>query len=102
MIKLKDILKESPTAKATIATPKTWVDNFWNASGNLLNVVYWLSSLQLKAPQQIKKDAKLKGIINNLTKNDYVVDQAQAIVDVYKEMSSSQYKRAVTNYRKKR
>ena len=41
------------------------------------------------------------GIINNLTKNNYVVDQAQAVVDVYKEMSSSQYKIAVTMYKRK-
>ena len=43
-----------------------------------------------------------KGLLNLLTKNDYVVEQAQAVVDVYKEMSSSQYKRAVTNYKKKK
>ena len=47
-------------------------------------------------------ESNFKGILNLLTKNDYVVDQVQAVVDVYKEMSSSQYKRAVTNYKKKR
>ena len=47
-------------------------------------------------------ESNFKGIINLLTKNNYVVDQAQAVVDVYKEMSSSQYKRAVTMYKKKR
>ena len=47
-------------------------------------------------------ESNFKGILNNLTKNNYVVDQSQAVVDVYKEMSVSQYKRAVTNYKKKR
>ena len=47
-------------------------------------------------------ESNFKGIINNLTKNNYVVDQAQAVVDVYKEMSSSQYKRAVTIYKRKK
>ena len=47
-------------------------------------------------------EANFKGVLNLLTKNDYVVEQAQAVVDVYDEMSSSQYKRAVTNYKKKR
>ena len=47
-------------------------------------------------------EANFKGLLNLLTKNDYVVEQAQAVVDVYKEMSSSQYKRAVTNYKKKK
>ena len=59
-------LKEAPTSKATVASPKNWVDNMWNASGNLLNVVYWLSSLQLKAPKEIKQDKKLKKIIDGL------------------------------------
>ena len=47
-------------------------------------------------------EANFKGILNLLTDNDYVVEQAQAVVDVYAEMKSSQYKRAVTNYKKKR
>ena len=47
-------------------------------------------------------ESNFKGLLNLLTKNDYVVEQAQAVVDVYKEMSSPQYKRAVTNYKKKR
>ena len=47
-------------------------------------------------------ESNFKGVLNLLTDNDYVVEQAQAVVDVYKEMSSSQYKRAVTNYKKKR
>ena len=76
MIKLKELLKEyNPTRKATMSSPKTWTDNMWNASGNLLNVVYWLSSLQLKAPDVIKKDAKLKGIINNLKKLERQLDK---------------------------
>ena len=47
-------------------------------------------------------ESNFKGILNNLTKNDYVVEQTQAVVDVYKEMSSSQYKRAATNYKKRK
>ena len=47
-------------------------------------------------------ESNFKGIINLLTKNDYVVDQAQAVVDVYEELKSSQVKRAITNYKKKR
>ena len=47
-------------------------------------------------------ESNFKGILNNLTKNDYVVEQTQAVVDVYKEMSSSQYKRAVTMYKRKK
>ena len=47
-------------------------------------------------------ESNFKGLLNLLTKNDYVVEQAQAVVDVYKEMSSSQYKRAVTNYKKRK
>ena len=46
-------------------------------------------------------ESNFKGLLNLLTKNDYVVEQAQAVVDVYKEMSSSQYKRAVTMYKRK-
>ena len=76
MIKLKELLKEyNPTRKATMSSPKTWTDNMWNASGNLLNVVYWLSSLQLKAPKEIKNDPKLKGIINNLKKLERQLDK---------------------------
>ena len=76
MIKLKSLLKEyNPTRKATMASPKSWTDNMWNASGNLLNVVYWLSSLQLKAPKEIKSDSKLKGIINNLKKLERQLDK---------------------------
>ena len=59
-----------------------------------------LEGLAKRAKQGGESD--FKGILNLLTKNDYVVDQTQAVVDVYKEMSSSQYKRAVTNYKKKR
>ena len=40
MIKLKDILNEGPTRKATMASPKSWTDNMWNAAGQLLNNVY--------------------------------------------------------------
>ena len=61
-------LNEAPTSKATVSSPKNWHDNMWNASGELLRVVYWLSSLQLKGSDSIKKDAKLKRIIDNLKK----------------------------------
>ena len=47
-------------------------------------------------------ESNFKGILNYLTKNDYVVEQAQAVVDVYKEMSSSQYKRTVTMYKRRK
>ena len=67
-------LNEAPPAKATVSNPKNWHDNMWNASGELLRVVYWLSSLQLKASPKIKKDAKLKGIINNLKKLERQLD----------------------------
>ena len=114
MIKLKDILNEGKSGsiynmKKQIADGSFEPDNpevLIKGFGRLP-----LKDLERKVARELTDLAKragtggesnFKGILNLLTKNDYVVDQAQAVVDVYKEMSSSQYKRAVTNYKKKK
>ena len=114
MIKLKDLLKEGKSGsiynmKKQIADGSFEPDNpevLIKGFGRLP-----LKHIERKVAKDLEELAKrakqggesnFKGIINNLTKNNYVIDQAQAVVDVYKEMSSSQYKRAVTNYKKKR
>ena len=114
MIKLKSLLKEGKIGsiynmKKQIADGSFEPDNpevLIRGFGRLP-----LKDLERKVTRDLEELAKraksggesnFKGILNNLKKNDYVVDQAQAVVDVYKEMSASQYKRAVTNYKKKR
>tara|TARA_Y100000034_G_scaffold116931_1_gene155877 strand:+ start:194 stop:553 length:360 start_codon:yes stop_codon:yes gene_type:complete len=114
MIKLKSLLKEAKVGsiynmKKQIADGSFEPDNpevLIKGFGRLP-----LKDLERKVARDLEGMAKaaakggesnFKGILHLLTKNDYVVDQAQAVVDVYKEMSSSQYKRAVTNYKKKR
>ena len=114
MIKLKDLLKEGKVGsiynmKKQIAdgsfepdNPEVLIKGFGRLPLKHIErkVARDLEDLAKRAKQG--GESNFKGIINNLTKNDYVIDQAQAVADVYKEMSSSQYKRAVTNYKKKR
>ena len=114
MIKLKDLLKEGKIG--SIFNMKKEMEDGTFEPDNPEVLIRGFGRLPLKhIERKVARDlgelakraqkggeSNFKGIINNLTKNDYVVDQAQAVADVYKEMSSSQYKRAVTNYKKKR
>ena len=114
MIKLKSLLKEGKSG-SIYNMKKQMEDGSFEPDNPEVLIKGWgrlpLKHIERKVAKDLAELAKraqkggeknFKGIINNLTKNDYVVDQAQAVVDVYKEMSSSQYKRAVTNYKKKR
>ena len=114
MIKLKDLLKEGKVG-SIYNMKKQMADGSFEPDNPEVLIRGWgrlpLKHIERKVAKDLAELAKraqqggeknFKGIINNLTKNDYVVDQAQAVVDVYKEMSSSQYKRAVTNYKRKR
>ena len=114
MIKLKDLIKEGKIG--SIYNIKKEMEDGTFEPDNPEVLIKGFGRLPLKhIERKVAKDLgdlskraqqggekNFKGIINNLTKNNYVVDQAQAVVDVYKEMKSSQYKRAVTNYKKKR
>ena len=114
MIKLKSLLKEGKVGsiynmKKQMADGSFEPDNpevLIKNQGRLplkhieRKVAKDLTELAKRAQKGGEKN--FKGVLNLLTDNDYVVEQAQAVVDVYKEMSSSQYKRAVTNYKKKR
>ena len=114
MIKLKSLLKEGKVG-SIFNMKKEMEDGSFEPDNPEVLIRGWgrlpLKHIERKVAKDLAELAKraqqggeknFKGIINNLTKNDYVVDQAQAVVDVYKEMSASQYKRAVTNYKKKR
>ena len=114
MIKLKDILTEGKVG--SIYNMKKQMEDGTFEPDNPEVLIRGFGRLPLKhIERKVAKDlaelskraqkggeANFKGLLNLLTKNDYVVEQAQAVVDVYKEMSSSQYKRAVTNYKKKK
>ena len=114
MIKLKSLLKEGKVG--SIYNMKKHMEDGTFEPDNPEVLIRGFGRLPLKhIERKVARDlgelakraenggeSNFKGIINLLTKNNYVVDQAQAVVDVYKEMSSSQYKRAVTNYKKKR
>ena len=114
MIKLKSLLKEGKVG--SIYNMKKQIEDGTFEPDNPEVLIRGFGRLPLKhIERKVAKDLEelakraqqggeknFKGIINNLTKNNYVVDQAQAVVDVYKEMKSSQYKRAVTNYKKKK
>ena len=114
MIKLKSLLKEAKVGsiynmKKQIAdgsfepdNPEVLIKGFGRLPLKDLEkkVARDLEGLTKRAKQG--GDSNFKGILNLLTKNDYVVDQTQAVVDVYKEMSSPQYKRAVTNYKRRK
>ena len=114
MIKLKSLLKEGKIG-SIFNMKKQMEDGSFEPDNPEVLIRGWgrlpLKHIERKVAKDLGELAKraqqggeknFKGIINNLTKNDYVVNQAQAVVDVYKEMSASQYKRALTNYKKKR
>ena len=114
MIKLKSLLKEGKIG--SIYNMKKQMEDGTFEPDNPEVLIRGFGRLPLKdLERKVSRDlqdlskraqkggeSSFKGIVNLLTKNDYVVDQAQAVVDVYKEMSSSQYKRAVTMYKRKR
>ena len=114
MIKLKDILTEGKVGsiynmKKQIAdgtfepdNPEVLIKGFGRLPLKDLEKKVARDLTDLSKRARKGGESNFKGILNLLTKNDYVVDQTQAVVDVYKEMSSSQYKRAVTIYKKKR
>ena len=114
MIKLKSLLTEAKVG-SIYNMKKQIADGSFEPDNPEVLIRGWgrlpLKHIERKVAKDLAELAKraqkggesnFKGIINLLTKNDYVVEQSQAVVDVYKEMSSSQYKRAVTNYKKKR
>ena len=114
MIKLKDILTEGKVG--SIYNMKKQMEDGTFEPDNPEVLIRGFGRLPLKhIERKVAKDlaelskraqkggeANFKGLLNLLTKNDYVVEQAQAVVDVYKEMSSSQYKRAVTMYKRRK
>ena len=114
MIKLKDLLKEGKVG-SIYNMKKQMADGSFEPDNPEVLIRGWgrlpLKHIEKKVARDLAEltkraqkggEANFKGVLNLLTKNDYVVEQAQAVVDVYDEMSSSQYKRAVTNYKKKR
>ena len=114
MIKLKDILTEGKVGsiynmKKQMAdgsfepdNPEVLIKGFGRLPLKHIERKVAKDLAELSKRAQKGGESNFKGLLNLLTKNDYVVEQAQAVVDVYKEMSSSQYKRVVTNYKKKR
>ena len=62
MIKLKDILKEK--------VDKKWPLNWHNATKQLLDSISWVSALTYapKIPKVVKKDKKLKKLVDELLK----------------------------------
>ena len=114
MIKLKSLLKEGKVG--SIYNMKKQMEDGSFKADNPEVLIRGFGRLPLKdLERKVARDlgelskraqkggeSNFKGIINNLTKNDYVVEQSQAVVDVYDEMSSSRYKRAVTMWKKKR
>ena len=114
MIKLKSLLKEGKVG-SIYNMKKEMEDGTFEPDNPEVLIRGWgrlpLKHIERKVARDLEDLAKrakqggesnFKGIINLLTKNDYVVEQAQAVVDVYKEMSSSQYKRAVTMYKRRK
>ena len=114
MIKLKSLLKEGKVGSIYNMKKQMEDGSFEPDNPEVLIKGFGrlpLKDLERKVTRDLEGLAKrakqggesnFKGILNNLTKNDYVVDQAQAVYDVYQEMKSPKYKRAVTNYRKKK
>ena len=114
MIKLKSLLKEGKVG-SIYNMKKQMEDGTFEPDNPEVLIRGWgrlpLKHIERKVAKDLAEltkraqkggESNFKGILNLLTDNDYVVEQAQAVVDVYKEMSSSQYKRAVTNYKKKK
>ena len=114
MIKLKDLIKEGKVGSIYNMKKQMQDGSFEPDNPEVLIKGFGrlpLKDLEKKVARDLEGLAKranqggesdFKGILNLLTKNDYIVEQSQAIIYVYKEMSSSQYKRSVTNYKKKR
>ena len=114
MIKLKSLLKEGKSGsiynmKKQIAdgsfepdNPEVLIRGFGRLPLKHIERKVAKDLAELAKRAQKGGESNFKGVLNLLTDNDYVVEQAQAVVDVYKEMSSSQYKRAATNYKKRK
>jgi hypothetical protein len=114
MIKLKDLIKEGKIG-SIYNMKKQMQDGTFEPDNPEVLIKGWgrlpLKHIEAKVANDLRDLAKraknggesnFKGILNLLTKNDYIVEQSQAIIDVYKEMSSSQYKRVVTNYKRRK
>ena len=114
MIKLKSLLKEGKVG-SIYNMKKQMEDGSFEPDNPEVLIRGWgrlpLKHIERKVAKDLAEltkraqkggESNFKGILNLLTDNDYVVEQAQAVVDVYAEMKSSQYKRAVTNYKKKK
>ena len=114
MIKLKDLIKEGKVGSIYNMKKQMEDGSFESDNPEVLIKGFGrlpLKDLEKKVARDLEGLAKranqggesdFKGILNLLTKNDYVVDQTQAVVDVYKEMNASQYKRAVTMYKRRK
>ena len=105
MIKLKSLLKEGKVG--SIYNMKKQMEDGSFKADNPEVLIRGFGRLPLKdLEKKVNRDltdlakraakggeSNFKGILNLLTKNDYVVDQAQAVVDVYEELKSSQVKK---------
>ena len=65
-MKLQDLLKDTLTEEVD----KKWQKNWWNATKKLLDSISWVSALTYapKIPKVVKKDKKLKKLVDELLK----------------------------------
>ena len=65
-MKLQDLLKDTLTEEVD----KKWQKNWWNATKKLLDSISWVSALTYapKIPKVVKKDKKMKKLVDELLK----------------------------------